>query len=182
MLYVFLAVVLVVVPMGLYYLRQYKMSTPKLQWPVLASILKMEYQPDPPRLKGNRNGRAVTIDIYRAQVRVATILNRSSRLRIEIGLKEDVIRRSGMLVPDPIVTGDKIFDERLLARCSDKTAGLNILDPVLRQRLLAQPQVEILGQAAMVQWIVPEIKEPDPAENIIDILTLIAEEMERFPE
>ena len=47
---------------------------------------------------------------------------------------------------------------------------------------MAQPQVDILGQGAMVQWVVPVVKYPDPAEDLLDTLTVIAEEMERFPE
>ncbi|MCX5795124.1 MAG: hypothetical protein NTY77_06495 [Elusimicrobia bacterium] len=181
MLFILLALVLVALPMGLFYLREYKTSTPRLQWPVLAPILKLEYLPDPPRMQGTRNGRKVTVDIYKTGVRVATVLARPSRLRIEIGPKDVVTARSGMLVPDPVVTGDHAFEERFLARCSDKDAGLQLFDPVLRQRLLAQSDVDILGQGAMVQWVVPAVKQPDPAEDLLDILIVIAEEMERFP-
>ena len=182
MLVIVLGFVLVAVPMGIYYWREYKISTPRIQWPVLAPLLKLEYLPDPPRMQGTRNGRQVTVDIYKTGVRVATVLARPSRLRIEVGPKDDVTARSGMLVPDPVATGDSSFDERLLARCSDKNAGLQLLDPVLRQRLMAQSSVDILGQGAMIHWLVPAAKQPDPMEDILDILTVIAEEMERFPE
>jgi hypothetical protein len=101
---------------------------------------------------------------------------------VEIGPKDEVTARAGMLVPDPVATGDNAFDERLLVRCSDKSAGLQLLDPVLRQRLMTQSVVDILGQGAMVQWLVPAVKHPDPMEDLLDILTVIAEEMERFPE
>ena len=113
---------------------------------------------------------------------MATILARPSRLRVEVGPKDEVTARAGMVVPDPVTTGDLSFEERLLARCSDKNAGQQLFDPVLRQRLMAQPQVDILGQGAMVQWVVPVVKYPDPAEDLLDTLTVIAEEMERFPE
>ena len=182
MLFVLLALVLVAVPMGFYYWRDYKISTPRLQWPVLASILKLEYTPNPPRMQGTRNNRKVTVDMYKTGVRVATILVRPSRLRVEIGPKDEVTARSGMVVPDPVATGDNAFEERLLARCSDKNVGLQLFDPVLRQRLMAQDVVDILGQGAMVQWTVPALKQPDPTENLLDILTVIAEEMERYPE
>jgi len=182
MVFVFLALVLVGLPLGLFYVREYKMSTPRLQWPVLASILKLAYEPTPPRMLGTRNGRNVTIDIYKTGARVATILNRPSRVRIEIGPKDEVTARAGMVVPDPVVTSDSDFDERLLARCSDKAAGLALLDPVLRQRLMAQPIVEILGQGTMVQWLLPGVKQPDPTEDVLDILTVLAEEMERYPD
>ena len=182
MLFVLLAVVLVAIPMGIYYWREHKLSTPGLQWPVLAPILKLDYTPNPPRLYGTRNGRQVTIDVHQRGARVATILARPSRLRVEVGPKDEVTARAGMVVPDPVVTGDLAFEERLLARCSDKNAGQQLFDPVLRQRLMAQPQVDILGQGAMVQWVVPVVKYPDPAEDLLDPLTVIAEEMERFPE
>jgi hypothetical protein len=182
MVFILLALVIIGAPMGLYYLREYKTSTPRLQWPVLAPILKLDFSPDPPRMQGTRNGRKMTVDICKTGVRVATTLARPCRLRVEIGPKDEVARRAGMIVPDPVITGDAAFDGRLLARCSDKTAGLQLLDPVLRQRLLAQDHVDILGQDAMVQWLVPAIKRPDPAEDLLDILAVFAEELERFPQ
>ena len=48
MLFIVLGFVLVAVPMGIYYWREYKISTPRIQWPVLAPLLKLEYLPDPP--------------------------------------------------------------------------------------------------------------------------------------
>jgi hypothetical protein len=182
MLFILLALVLLAVPLVLYYLHEYKASTPSLQWPLLAPVLNLEYLPNPPRMQGTRHGRKVTVDIQQTGVRVATVLDRPSRLRIEIGPKAAVTARSGMLVPDPVLTGDSSFDERFLARCSDKNAGLQLLDPVLRQRLLDQEAVDILGQGAMLQWLVPTVKQPEPVEHLLDILTVIAEEMEHFPQ
>ena len=172
----------IVVPMGIYQWKERKHSTPALQWPILAPLIKMDYQPDPPRLIGKRNGRTVTIDVFRGHVRVATILPFSSRLRVEIAPKAQVLRKAGIVVPDPVVTNDRAFDNRLMARCSDTQAGLNIIDPVLRQRLLAHPIVDIFGHGQMVQWQVPAVRDPDHIEDLLDVLTVLATEMERFPE
>ncbi|MDD5656517.1 MAG: hypothetical protein PHF00_04595 [Elusimicrobia bacterium] len=181
MSFILLCAIVVVVPLAFYYIRQYKISTPSLQWPALARVLAMNYAPDPPRITGQRNGRALCVEADGTGARVSMALGRPSRLRVEIGPREEVTRRSGMLVPDPVPTGDTAFEERFLARCNDKAAGLKLLDPVLRQRLLAQPFVEILGQGDNVRWLLPWVKEPDPIEETAEILTAIAEEMERFP-
>lgn len=181
MAFILLAVIVIVAPIAIYHIRQYKLSTPSLQWPVLARVLSMEYQADPPRIKGQRNGRVILVELHQAGARIATSLAKPSRLRVEIGPREEVVRRAGMVVPDPVATGDPAFEERFLARCNDKAAGLRLLDPTLRQRLLAQPHVEILGQGNVAQWLLPFVKEPDPIEEAAEILTAVAEEMERFP-
>ncbi|HAM36136.1 MAG TPA: hypothetical protein DEB40_02600 [Elusimicrobia bacterium] len=170
--------VCVVIPAGLYYWREYKMSTPGLQWPVLGRILGLDYCAAPPRLRGRSNGREVAIEISQNLVRIAMKLSRPSRLRVEIGPKEAVSLRAGMVVPDRVSTGDEAFDGRLLARCNEKAAGLKLLEPLMRQRLLAQPHVDILGEGAEIQWLLPYLKEPEPAEAILEILAAIAEEME----
>lgn len=176
-----LSVVLVLVPVGLFLWREHRLGTPSLHWPVLAPILHLEFSDKPPRMSGHWNGRAVVIETHGAGARVMMPLARPSRLRIEIGPKDEVTRRSGIVVPDPVQTGDHAFEERLLARCSDTGVGSQIVDPVLRQRLLAAPHVEILGQGDSVQWLIPAAREPDTLEHIMDVLTALAAEMERFP-
>ena len=176
-----LALVLVLVPVGLFVWREHKLSTPSLHWPVLAPILHLEFHDKPPRMTGQWNGRPVVVDVLNGAVRVAMPLAKPSRLRIEIGPRDEVTRRAGIVVPDPVATGDRDFDARLLARCSDTAVGLQIVDPVLRQRLLAAQHVEILGQGGTVHWMIPAAREPDALEHIMDVLTALAAEMERFP-
>ena len=171
-----------VAPIIYYYAREGKLNNPALHWPTLAPILKMEFESKPPRLSGERNGRRVTIDVYQEGVRVATILNTPSKLRIEVGSREAVIKRTGIVVPDAVSTGDSTFEEKFMARCSDKDAGHVIFESSLRQRLLARSDVEILGQGSMVQWILPSVRDPDSVEEVMDILTVLASEMEGFKE
>ena len=178
---VLLIVVFAIVPVGIYYYRQWVMSQPRLQWPVLAKLSNLQFEDKPPRLSGKWNGWNVAVDVYRGGARVAALLPQASRLRIEIGPREEVTRRAGMVVPDPVLTGDHVFEERLLARCSDKAAGLKIMEPALRQRLFSMKAVEILGKGQMVQCLLPELRDPDSLDHALDILTVIAEEMMNFP-
>jgi hypothetical protein len=84
-------------------------------------------------------------------------------------------------VPDPVATSDPSFDERLLARCSDKALGPAVFDAVLRQRLLSHPHVDIVGMGDNVKWLVPSANDPDQLEGMLEILGVLATEMERLP-
>ena len=181
MLFILITIVLIAIPVALYYWREYKLSTPRLQWPVLAPLIRLEYASDPPRMRGERNGRKVSVDIDQTGVRVAIVLERPSRLRVEVGPKDVVAARAGLVVTDPVAPRDGDFEARFLARCSDKSAGLQLFDPVMRQRLLAQSAVDIRGQGVLVEWRVAALKDPDPAEDVIAVIAVIAEGMERFP-
>lgn len=58
-----LVVVLVaLIPIGLYFWREHKLSTPSLQWPVLAKILSLQYEANPPRMSGLYEGRRVAVE------------------------------------------------------------------------------------------------------------------------
>ena len=179
---VLLVVVFILIPVALFQFKQYRLNTPSLQWPVLAKVLNLTYEADPPRLTGTRNGRKVLVETCPGGARVASVLERPSRLRIEVGPKADMLRKAGMIVPDPVLTGDQEFEEKLMARCSDKAVGARMFDPHLRQVLLGQPCVEILGQGSTVQWTFPVVKDPDVTETALDIVTVFAEEMDRLPE
>lgn len=181
MLMLGLAVLFVAISAGVYYARKRKLSTPSLQWPVLAPILDMHYAADPPSLSGQWNGRSVRLAQLPDGIVASAPLSGTSRLRFEIGARELVAKRAGMIVPDPVPTGDAAFEERFLARCNDPAAGAAILEPVLRQRLLSFPHVDILGEKSVVLWRLPEARDPDTVEFVFDILTVIAAEMERFP-
>jgi hypothetical protein len=176
-----LLILLALIPFIIYFARQIKTTTPSLQWPVLAQILKFQYQDKPPRLLGDFEGRHVSAEPHNGGVLVSMQLSRPSRLRVEVGPREDVARRAGMIVPDPVMTGDAAFEARLLARCSDKAAGVSIFDPALRQNILAQPFVDSLGIGDKIQWMLPELKEPETLERVLEVMTAIAAEMERFP-
>lgn len=169
-------------PLAFHLWRKHQRETPSLQWPRLAPVLQMSYEAAPPRLAGERHGKRITIDPVKGGYRVAAKLDRPTKLRLEIGDKAAVAQRAGMVVPDPVKLADPAWNERLLARCSDPLAGEMILDPVLRQRLLAQPLVEILGKGQLVQATIQEAHDPDALEEVLDIVSVIAVELERFPE
>ena len=168
-------------PFILLAMRHFKTSTPSLQWPGLAGILKFQYQDKPPRLFGQWEGRNVTIELHNERVLVTMQLAQPSRLRVEVGPKEEVARRAGMIVPDPVLTRDPAFEDRLLARCSDKSVGPSIFDPTLRQRLMSLPFVEALGVSDKVQWMLPELSQAEGLERVLEVMTAIASELESFP-
>lgn len=170
------------VVMGIYFARSFKTGTPSLQFPVLAPLINLQYRPDPPRMAGEWHGTGILFEALKAGgVRATAALSRPSRLRVEIGPRELVMRRAGVIVPDPVPTGDAAFEERFLARCSDKSAGPAIVDSAMRQRLLAQRDVEILGEGDAVHWLLPELRDPDTAETVMDILHGVAAVMENYP-
>lgn len=170
-------------PLALFLWRRFSITTPSLQFPILAPILDMEYQSDPPRLSGDWDGRQTVIVALpeKQGVRINLALLQPSKLRVEIGPKELVEKRSGIVVPDPVHTGDPEFEGRFLARVNDKEAGLGLIDPVLRQRLLELPHADILGQAGQVSCLIPELVAPETAEQALEVLTAIAGGMEEFP-
>lgn len=165
-------------PAAYYFMREKRLKTPAVHWPRLAPILRLDYKPDPPRMTGKWNGRHVEVKQDGRLVKITAFIPRPSRLRVEVGPKEEVARRAGVLVPDPVATGDQAFDGRLLARCSDKAAGARLFDSPMRRRILEQETIEILGQGDRVAWSVPFAYNPDVLEPIFEVVTLIAEEME----
>ncbi len=173
--------VLLLLPIIVYAARTVKTSTPSLQWPGVGKVLGFQFADKPPRLLGDFERRHVAVELHNGAVIVTMQLAQPSRLRVEVGDREEVTRRSGMIVPDPVATGDSAFERRLLARCSDKNAGLVIFEPALRGQIMLQPIVDCIGVGDKVQWRLPELKEPGPLEEVLQVMTAIAAEMERFP-
>ena len=176
-----LMAVVALLPIGLYLLKQAKVSTPSLQWPALAGVLKFQYQAQPPRMLGDWDGRHVSVELHNGQVLATMQLSQPSRLRVEVGSKAAMESRAGMVMPDRVNTSDADFDGRFIARCSDRAAAQQIFEPALRQRLMSQPVVETVGVGDKVQWLLPDLKDPDTLEHVLEVMTIIASEMERFP-
>jgi hypothetical protein len=168
-------------PIIMYLLKQAKTSTPSLQWPALAGVLKFQYQSQPPRMLGDWEGRHAGAELHNGKVLVTLQLSQPSRLRVEVGPKAEMEARAGMVMPDRVATGDLEFDARLLARCSERAAAQSIFEATLRQRLMAQPNVEMIGVGDKVQWILPDLKDCETLEHVLEVMTAIASEMERFP-
>jgi hypothetical protein len=169
------------IPVGLYFWREHKRSTPSLQWPVLSKILGLQYEAEPPRLSGKWNGRSVAIAASAGGVTVVARLSAPTALRVECGPKDLVAKRAGLVLPDPVEPADKDFRDRLLARCSDKAAGPVVFDAALQQRLAALPAVDFVGQDEAVTWTLPALIDPDPAEAVLGALCAVADGLESFP-
>jgi hypothetical protein len=170
------------IPIGLYFWREHKMSTPSLQWPVLAKILGLEYDNAPPRISGNWNGRRVAVESGPGDVVLVTAwLNTATSLRVECGPKELVTRRAGLVLPDPVEALDRDFRDKMAARCSEKSAGTTVFDAALQQHLAALPEVDFVGADTRVVWTVPALKDPNSAEKILGALCAVADALEHFP-
>jgi len=176
-----LAVVGAMIPLGLYLWTQHKTSTPSLQWPVLAKILGLQYEANPPRMSGTYNGRRVALETAPAGVAVTAWLSAATSLRVECAPKDVVTTRAGLVIPDPVEPIDRAFGAKLLARCSGKTAGPTVFDAALQQRLAALPHVDLVGEDTRVVWTVPAVKDPDGAEGLLAALCAVADGLESFP-
>lgn len=174
-------VLLAAVPFGLFFWREHRMATPALQWPILAGVLRLQYEAAPPRLSGSWNGRRVAVQTEDGKVTLTAWLSAATRLRVECGPKELVTKRAGIVLPDPFEAGDRAFRERLLARCSDKAAGPTVFDAAMQQRLAHLPDVDFVGQDTRVVWTVPALKTPDSAEALLGALCAVADGLESFP-
>lgn len=174
-------ILLVLLPFVLYFWTRLRVSTPKLQWGLVAGPLRLRFEDNPPRILGDWEGRHVAVQEHGTAVLVTMGLSQPSRLRVEVGPREEVAKRAGMIVPDPVHTGDQAFDQRLLARCSDRAAGQAVFDPAMRQNLMTLPVVDALGAGDKVQWRLPELQDPDTLERVLQVMTAVANEMERYP-
>lgn len=172
-----------VLPIALYFWKEHKVSTPKLQWPSLGNILNLRFEDGPPRLHGSWNGREVGFEALAAGgVRATAKLHAPTRLRVECGEKEAVARRAGMLVPDPVDPILPAFRDRLLARCSEKAAGPVVFDEAMQHRLAGMPEVDFTGGGAAVAWTLSALKDPDTAEAVLGALCAVADALEGYPQ
>jgi hypothetical protein len=168
-------------PAAWYFWRDHQLNTPSMQWPKLKTILGLAYEADPPRLGGAWNGRKVALEAVDGAVTATAWLNAETSLRVECGPKELVTKRAGMLVPDAVEPAVAAFREKLLARCSDKPAGLLVFDATMQQRLTELPVVDFVGEQFRVIWKVPVVKDPNETEALLGALCAIADGLESFP-
>jgi hypothetical protein len=176
-----LGILLALVPFAIVFWTRFKTSSPALQWPSVAAPLNLQFADKPPRIVGDWEGRHMGAEPHNNSVLVTLQLSQPSRLRVEVGAKEEVVKRAGMLVPDPVATGDSAFEARLLARCSDRQAGQVIFEPTMRQLLMGQTVVDVLGAGDKIQWRLPELVDTDTLERVLQVMTAVASEMERYP-
>ena len=182
MSFLLLSVVFGGIPIAWYFWREHKLSTPSLQWPGMCKILGLEYEANPPRMAGTWNGRKVVFEAAANGATVTAWLAAPSRLRVECGPTEVVTRRSGMLVPDAVEAVDRDFRDKLLARCSDKAAGVIVFDSTMQQRLASMPAVDFVGQESRVSWTVPLVCDVNATEALLGALCAIADGLESFPQ
>jgi hypothetical protein len=166
---------------GWYFWRDHRLNTPSAQWPAMKTVLGLKYEADPPRLGGAWNGRKVALEAVDGAVVATAWLNAETSLRVECGPKELVTKRAGMLVPDAVEPAVIAFREKLLARCSDKAAGLLVFDTTMQQRLTELPVVDFVGEQFRVVWKVPVVRDPNETEALLGALCAIADGLESFP-
>lgn len=164
-----------------YFWHEHKLNTPALQWPAMKGVLGLEYEANPPRLGGNWNGRKVAIESPEGAVTVTAWLNAETRLRVECGPKELVTRRAGVVVPDAVEPVEIAFRDKMLARCSDKAAGVIVFDSTMQQRLASLAAVDFVGEQFRVVWKVPVVKDLNETEALLGALCAVADGLESFP-
>lgn len=170
-----------VLPAAWYFWREHKLDTPSLQWPAMKGILGLEYEANPPRMGGAWNGRKIAIETGEGGVVLTAWLNAETSLRVECGPKELVTKRAGMLVPDALEPAVTEFREKLLARCSDKNAGLLVFDATMQQRLAGLATVDFVGEQFRVVWKVPVVRDVNETEALLGALCAVADGLESFP-
>ena len=168
-------------PAGWYFWHDHKLNTPSLQWPGMKGVLGLDYEANPPRLGGARNGRKVAIEVVEGGATVTAWLNAETRLRVECGPKDVVTKRAGMVVPDALEPGVTAFRDKLLARCSDKNAGPLVFDATMQARLADLPAVDFVGEQFRVVWKVPVVRDLNETEALLGALCAIADGLESFP-
>jgi hypothetical protein len=181
MLSLLLMLAALAVPFVIYFVRQQQATVPSLRWPKLAAEIGLTYKPNPPSLSGQRGGRPVAAVLQGQGVLISMSLRKPTRLRLEVGPKDLVTKRAGIVVPDPVPTGDNAFDERLLVRCNDKAAGTKLMDSAVRQRIFALKDVDFIAQSGTIQWTVPELTDPDLLGELFEITAALAQELETYP-
>ena len=168
-------------PIAWYFWREHKLNTPSLQWPSMRSVLGLAYEANPPRLGGAWNGRKVAIESGEGGVTITAWLNAETRLRVECAPKEIVTKRAGMLVPDAVESAATAFREKLLARCSDKAAGLLVFDATMQQRLAELTSVDFIGEQYRVVWKTNIVRDLNETEALLGALCAVADGLESFP-
>lgn len=181
MLSLLLMLTALAIPFIIYFVRQQQATVPSLRWPKLAEMLGLKYKANPPTLEGQREGRAVTAVLQGDKVKLSMALRKPTRLRLEVGPKDLVTKRAGIVVPDPVPTGENAFDERLLVRCNDRAAGTKLMDSAVRQRIFAQADVDFVAQAGTIQWTLSELVDPDVLGELFEITATLAQELETYP-
>ncbi len=169
------------IPPAWYFWREHKLNTPSLQWPDMKTVLGLQYEADPPRLNGSWNGRKIALESVEGGVTVTAWLNAETKLRVECGPRELVTTRAGMLVPDAVEPVETAFREKLLARCSDKAAGIVVFDATMQQRLADLSAVDFIGEQFRVVWKVPVVRDLNETEALLGALCAIADGLESFP-
>ena len=168
-------------PLAWYFWHEHKLNTPSLQWPSMKTVLGLTYEATPPRLGGAWNGRKVAIEADAEGVTITAWLNAETSLRVECGLRELVTTRAGMLVPDAVEPVETAFREKLLARCSNKSAGPLVFDATMQQRLADLKVVDFVGENFRVVWKVPVVKDFNETEALLGALCAVADGLESFP-
>ncbi len=174
------ALALGLAPLAWYFWRERELRTPSRRWPRLAGLLGLAYEASAPRMSGTWNGRRVAVETAPGGATLTVWLSRPTRLRVECGPKDEVSRRAGILIPDPVEPLDADFRARLLARCSDKAAGPVVFDAALQRRLAGADldatgaETRVIGRTALVADI-------DRLENQLACLCALADGLEQFP-
>lgn len=164
-----------------YFWRESRLRDPALRWRAAAEDLRLEFKA-PASLIGRWNEREMA---WRVEAEGAALSCRfvpSRPVRLEIGLKEDVERRAGIVVPDRVAFADPSgsdFEERFLARCQPAELGPALVDAVVRRKIAGFPFVRVVAAEGSLDLKFPMLLDADRLRAAMEIAVSLAETLEQ---
>lgn len=174
-----IAIVLVALPILWWFWRESRDLDPSVLWAGLAGNLGLAYAKDPHTLKGAWKGREVSLIIENGRPVASARYSSGSRVRLEIGRREQLEREAGMVVPDRVeFVEDRAFSEAMLVRASSEDFGRLLVDPSLRRRLLSLDGAHLLASGGRVDLSVAQLRREEQFREVFDIAVSVADAAE----
>jgi len=171
---ILLMVLVVGIPVGIYLWRESQGKDPSVIWPGCAADLKLDYVEAPPRVGGEWKGRKVLATAIDGGALITAGLQCSSSIRVEIGLKAEIEREAGVVVPDRVSFGDNAFESRYMVRSTPPELGETAVDPAMRQKLLQMPNIRMLALRDRLELRTPPILDSAGFRSFLDIAISLA--------
>ncbi|MBI5622971.1 MAG: hypothetical protein HY924_04245 [Elusimicrobia bacterium] len=174
-------VIVIALLAGAYYAWQTLQGQPSKRWPKLAERLGLKYEGPPPRLTGPWKNRQVTIQLDGERASASFPVRKPEGLRLEIGPREEVEKAAGIVVPDRVDFNDPsslAFNQRYMVRCKPQALAASVLDPVMRQRIMAIEGFHVLAEAGRLTVPVDPGADSDGIQVVLDLAASLLDGLE----